>query len=135
MAFARDDRITEDMGIQQNTGPQFEKPLPDTSSGSIAENATSYKQLPEDSTAPHARPTSVAPPARSQAAYMAELPELLKSHRGKWVAFADGKMLRLGNSRAELYRHCLNDLGLPHERFVVRRIIPESSPQIEYNLR
>jgi hypothetical protein len=73
--------------------------------------------------------------ARSQAAFRAELPELLKHHSRKWVAFADGKMVRLGNTRMELYRHCLKDLGLTHDRFVVRRVIPECSPQIEYNIR
>jgi Family of unknown function (DUF5678) len=80
-------------------------------------------------------PKTQSPLACSQAAFKAELSELLQQHRGKWVAFANGKMVRLGNTRSELYRHCLNDLGLMHDHFVVRRIIPESSPQIEYNLR
>jgi hypothetical protein len=81
------------------------------------------------------RSDPVTPLARSQMAYKAELLELLAHHRGKWVAYADGDRLRLGNSQVELYRHCLSDLGLTHDRFIVRRIMPESSPQIEYTPR
>jgi len=80
-------------------------------------------------------PKPETPLARSQAAFLAELPELLVHHRGKWIAFADGRRVRLADSQTELYRHCLTDLGLTHDRFVVRRIVPESGPQIEYNLR
>ena len=75
------------------------------------------------------------PLSRSQAAYQAELPELLESDRGKWVAYADGKRVRIANTQAELYRHCLKDLGLTHDRFVVRRIIPDGGSQIEFTLR
>ncbi len=74
-------------------------------------------------------------PKVSQAAFVACLPELLSKHRGKWVAFADGKLLRLAASQSELYRYCLSELGLTHTRFVIRRVVPESEPQIEYTLR
>jgi hypothetical protein len=78
---------------------------------------------------------SRAPLARSLAAYLADLPELLANHKRKWVVYADGRRLRFGSTLAELYRHCLNDLGLTHDRFIIRRIMPESSPQIECNIR
>ncbi|HEV3384947.1 MAG TPA: hypothetical protein VG097_09025 [Gemmata sp.] len=75
------------------------------------------------------------PLARSQAAYIADLPELLQHHPEEWVAYADGKQLRFGKTQTELYRYCLNELGLTHDRFVVRLVLPESDPTIEYNLR
>ena len=72
-----------------------------------------------------------SPLARSQAAFEAELPELLKLHPRKWVAYADGQFLRLGNTPIELYQLCLKELGLTHDRFVVRGIVPPSSPIVE----
>jgi hypothetical protein len=88
-----------------------------------------------DQCIPTIETNACTPLSQSQAAFLSALPNLLKHHAGEWVAFADGKMVRLGNTRVELFRHCLNDLGMTHDRFVVRRIIPESSPQIEHNLR
>ena len=82
----------------------------------------------------HPRAIPETPLQRSQAAYAAELPQLLECHRGKWVAYADGKRVRIANTQAELYRHCLKELGLPHDRFVVRRVVPDSSSQIEFAL-
>ena len=86
--------------------------------------------------APHVEtpPSPPTPLASSQAAFRADLTELLASHPGEWAAYADGRRVRFGQSQAELYRHCLHDLGLTHDRFVVRRVVPES-PQVEYNLR
>jgi hypothetical protein len=68
---------------------------------------------------------------RSKAAYRGELPELLKTNFRQWVAYADGRRVRIGTSQIDLYRHCLEDLKLTHDRFIVRCIIPESSPDIE----
>jgi hypothetical protein len=75
------------------------------------------------------------PLARYQAAYIADLPELLLNHLEEWVAYADGKQLRFGKTQTELYRYCLKELGLTHDHFVVRLVVPESDPTIEYNLR
>jgi hypothetical protein len=75
------------------------------------------------------------PLAQSQAAYIADLPEMLKHHPHEWVAYADGKQLRFGKTQSELYQYCLKDLGLTHDHFVVRLIVPECDPTIEYNLR
>jgi hypothetical protein len=91
-------------------------------------NISTASDCPESS-------VSDTPLARSLAAYLADLPELLANHKRKWVVYADGRQLTFGSSQAELYRHCLQDLGLTHDRFIIRRIMPESSPQIEYNLR
>lgn len=75
------------------------------------------------------------PLTRSQAAFRADLPELLEQHRGEWVAYADGQRVRFGKTQADLYRYCLNELRLSHNRFVVRRVAPELDPQIEYSVR
>lgn len=75
------------------------------------------------------------PLARSQQAYERDLPELLAHHDGKWVAYADGQRVRFGETQVELYRHCLNELKLTHDRFVVRRVMPECSLDIEHSLR
>ncbi len=93
-------------------------------------------QLSADTqTAPQNVPYGDTPLSRSQAAYLADLPDLLQSHPGDWVAYANGQRLRLGGTRTDLYRYCLFELGLTHDRFVVRCIEPECDPQIEYNLR
>ena len=86
---------------------------------------------------PRRSPDTIAksPLEQSQAAFESELPDLLQHHRGEWVAYADGKLVRFGRSQAELYRHCLTDLKLTHDRFVVRRIMPEGGNQIEYSYR
>jgi hypothetical protein len=68
---------------------------------------------------------------QSKASYRADLTELLKTNPRQWVAYADGKRVRLGTSQRDLYRHCLEELKLTHDRFIVRQIIPEESPEIE----
>jgi hypothetical protein len=68
---------------------------------------------------------------RSKAAYRADLPALLAKNPRQWVAYADGNQVRIGASQRELYHYCLEDLKLTHDRFIVRRIIPESSPDTE----
>jgi hypothetical protein len=61
---------------------------------------------------------------RSKKAFLDALPGLLRSDSGKWVAFADGELIRIGDSQGELYEHCLKDLSLNHDQFIVRRIVP-----------
>lgn len=65
------------------------------------------------------------PLRQSQAAYLADLPELLHEYHRKWVAYADGARVKIADTQAELYRHCLKDLALTHDRFVVRRVVPD----------
>jgi hypothetical protein len=52
-------------------------------------------------------------------AFARDLPELLCTHDGKWVAYINGERLRIADTQTELDRECLNDRGLPHEEFVV----------------
>lgn len=73
--------------------------------------------------------------AKSLAAYTAELPELLKSHPHKWIAYIDGRRSRIADTQTELYQYCLNDLGLAHDKFIVECIVPESGSLVEYTLR
>lgn len=76
-----------------------------------------------------------SPLARSQAAFQIDLPELLGTLRGKWVAYANGERVWMGDTQRDGYRHCLQDLGLTHDRFVVRRVAPEGSSHVENNPR
>ena len=73
------------------------------------------------------------PLARSNAAYFADLPDLLQHHPDEWVAYADGKQLRFGKTQTELYRYCLEELGLTHDRFVVHLVVPWD-PTLQINL-
>ena len=73
--------------------------------------------------------------AKSLAAFNAELPTLLLSHPRKWVAYIDGKRARIADTQTELYRYCLNDLGLAHDKFIVRCIVADSGSEVEYSLR
>ena len=113
------------------------KDEPDPQLGLV--NSTSALLEPEaaspDDSPPVELPGMETPLARSQTAYEKDLPELLKSHPGAWVAYADGKQVRIAKNPTELYRHCLNDLGLTHDRFVVSRIVPDSGREVEYNPR
>jgi hypothetical protein len=52
-------------------------------------------------------------------AFARDLPELLRTHAGKWVAYINGERLRIADTQTELDRECLYDRGLPHEEFVV----------------
>lgn len=72
------------------------------------------------------------PVYRAQATFLRHLPALLEKYPGKWVAFTEDGFLRIGNTQDEMYRHCLFDLGLPHERFVVRLVEPWGSQVVEY---
>jgi hypothetical protein len=96
------------------------------------EHAADHHRSP--STSPSGQQLST-PLAQSNAAYLLDLPELLQHHLDEWVAYADGKQLRFGKTQTELYRYCLVELGLTHDHFVVRLVVPESDPTIEYNLR
>ena len=72
---------------------------------------------------------------RSARAFRTDLPELLQTDPGLWVAYANGKRLRVAPTQTELYRYCLTELGLQHEEFIVACILPDSSGNVEVPLR
>ncbi len=72
---------------------------------------------------------------RSLAAYQAELPTLLEQHPRRWVVYIDGARARIADTQTELYRYCLNDLGLTHDKFIVRCIVPDAGSDVEYTQR
>ncbi|QJW99407.1 hypothetical protein [Frigoriglobus tundricola] len=64
--------------------------------------------------------------ARCPYSFARDLPALLDTPPLRWVAYVDGNQVRIADTQAELYRHCLNELGLDHDRFIIACIVPES---------
>ena len=69
----------------------------------------------------------LAPPIimEAQAAFLRDLPELLKELYGQWVAYYGAQRIGFGKTQAALWNECLRQ---GYEDFLVRRIwpIPES---------
>ena len=51
-------------------------------------------------------------------AFRRDLPELLRTHPGKWVAYHGDERIGFGNTETELYRRCFAS-GLTRDDFVV----------------
>jgi len=51
-------------------------------------------------------------------AFRRDLPEMLKSHRGKWVAYHGDDRIGFGKTQTELYQKCFRR-GLTRDDFVV----------------
>jgi hypothetical protein len=60
---------------------------------------------------------------RCYRAYRRDLPELLKSHKGQWVAYRGDQQLGFGRSKAKLIKACLRR-GVPSEEFDVFCVQP-----------
>jgi hypothetical protein len=73
--------------------------------------------------------------ARCLEAFERDLSELLKTHPRRWVAYANGSRVRIADTQTEVYRHCLYDLGLRDDEFIVACIVPDSGGAVEYTLR
>jgi hypothetical protein len=71
----------------------------------------------------------------SLSAFEKDLTQLLTNHKYEWVAYAKGEQLKIAETQTELYRHCLNELHLSHDEFIVRCIVPETGPEVESTLR
>ncbi len=56
--------------------------------------------------------------ARSMQAFYRDLPELLKKHSGKWVAYHGDECFGVGRTETELYQKCLRH-GLTEDEFIV----------------
>jgi hypothetical protein len=62
-------------------------------------------------------------------AFRRDLPQLLQTHPGKWVAYSGDRRLGFSNTKSELYLTCLAQ-GLPRGEFLVTCVEPETD--IEY---
>jgi hypothetical protein len=67
---------------------------------------------------------------QGQEAYRRDLPELLKKHKGKWVAYSGDRQLGIGRSKPELFQWCVRQ-GLGRDEFVVRGITPELPDELD----
>lgn len=68
---------------------------------------------------------------RALAAFERERAALFATDPFRWVAYRDGRRLRTADTQTELYRHCLGELGLAHDEFIVRCITPEDPTEVE----
>jgi hypothetical protein len=68
---------------------------------------------------------------RGQEAFRRNLPQLLKKHRGDWVAYSGDRQLGVGRSKRELYQRCLHQ-GLGPDEFVGRGIAPEMPDELDW---
>jgi len=55
---------------------------------------------------------------KSIEAFRRDLPQILKSHRGKWVAYHGDERIGFGKTQTELYRKCFRR-GLTRDDFMV----------------
>ncbi len=81
---------------------------------------------------------SMVPPLieAEQAAFRRDLPRLLDSHHGEWVAYYRGELFDSGPSMVDLYLKCLGR-GIPADEFVVRHVDPgnlEEVAKIDFSL-
>jgi hypothetical protein len=90
-------------------------------------------------TIPDALPVTQTPPPVGgppsldalTARYLAELPALLESDYRKWIAYTDGGLRKIAKTQTELYRHCLDELKLKHEQFIIRYIEPDQGTDMD----
>ena len=62
--------------------------------------------------------------ARAQQAFECDLPGLLLSCAGRWVAYHGERQVRFGDSMLDLYRECF-EMGIKPDELVVRLVDPE----------
>jgi len=60
----------------------------------------------------------------ANATYRRELPDLLKTHYGKWVAYHGDRRLGFGKDKLKLLYEWLNR-GIPDEELLVRGVVPD----------
>jgi hypothetical protein len=62
---------------------------------------------------------------KSAAAFYRDLPELLKTHYWRWVAYHGDARLGFSKTQTDLYLRCLKQ-GLKEDEFVVLHIEPQA---------
>jgi hypothetical protein len=66
---------------------------------------------------------------RARVAWRGDLPKLLATNRGQWVAYHGEQQAGIGRSKTELVQQCLR-AGLNRGEFLVLRIEPEMDQQV-----
>ena len=64
--------------------------------------------------------------AKSREAFRRDLPELLKSRDGWWVAYHGDEQIGFARSQRKLYQECLRR-GLTDDQFLVCGILPDAA--------
>jgi hypothetical protein len=62
--------------------------------------------------------------AQGRETFRRHLPELLKTHRGRWAAYSGDRRLGISRSDLDLYDQCFRS-GLKRTEFVILRIDPD----------
>jgi hypothetical protein len=66
---------------------------------------------------------------RARAAWRDDLPKLLATNRGQWVAYRGERQVGIGRTKTQLVQQCLR-AGLSRGEFLVLRIEPEMDQQV-----
>jgi hypothetical protein len=66
---------------------------------------------------------------QARAAWRRDLPTLLKTHPGKWVAYHGDRQVGIRSCKTDLFQQCLR-AGLDRGQFLVLRIEPEPEHQV-----
>ena len=67
---------------------------------------------------------------QSRGAWRRDLPILLKSNPGQWVAYHGDKQMGIGRTKTELFQQCLHG-GLQRGQFIVLLIEPEVEHEVD----
>lgn len=87
---------------------------------------TAPPELPQEHGATPDEPFPEIPPmiAKALETFRRDLPELMKRHNGKWVAYHGDKQLGIARKSTKLYQ-MVNRLGLRDDEYVVEWIGPQ----------
>jgi len=66
---------------------------------------------------------------QARAAWRRDLPTLLRTHPGQWVAYHGERQIAVGSSKTDLFQQCLRS-GLQRGEFLVLRIEPEAEQDV-----
>jgi hypothetical protein len=87
-----------------------------------AQRATELQELADEQRAAKLRELLNSEPLpmiqKSIDAFRRDLPELLRTHPGKWVAYHGDQQLGFGGTQTELYQQCFA-IGLTRDDFIV----------------
>jgi hypothetical protein len=67
---------------------------------------------------------------RALAAFRRDLPELMKTHYRKWVAYHGDERIGFAKTETELYQECFRR-GWTEEEFLVRSVEPEMPEEVD----